>query len=110
MSVKRIAAKAGSHTYDIVIGQPLSKFVTEFGRLAPRGTRVGILSDAAVSGRYGEALLRSLKKAGYEAHLYSVPSGERSKSLHQAEQIYSFCAGAKLERKSWLIGLGGGVT
>jgi 3-dehydroquinate synthase len=108
--MKTIPVKLGPASYDIVIGQPLAHFASAFGKFASRGTRVGIVSDSAVTGRYAEPLARSLKKAGFEPFVYSVPSGERSKSLRQAEAVYSFCAKSRLERKSWLIALGGGVV
>jgi 3-dehydroquinate synthase len=108
--MSRISAKAGPQSYDIVVGEPLSKFPAAFSRLAPSGTRVGIVCDAAIEGRYGAPLQRALKKAGYDAHLWHLPSGERSKTLRQAERILQSCARASLERKSWLIALGGGVV
>jgi 3-dehydroquinate synthase len=108
--VKRITAKAGGRTYEVVIGQSLDGFPAVFSHLAPKGARVGILCDAAVLSRYGKPLLRRLKQAGYDAHILRIPPGEKSKSLRQAERAYRFCSKAGLERKSWLIALGGGVV
>jgi 3-dehydroquinate synthase len=107
---RRIRAKAGPASYEIVVGEPLARFPAAFAALASKGTRVGIVADAAVEKRYGVPLQRSLKKAGYDAHLISVPSGERSKTLQHAEQLYDFCGRHYFERRSWLIALGGGVV
>jgi 3-dehydroquinate synthase len=107
---KRIAARAGAQPYEIILGDPLSRFASVFIRLAPPGARIGLITDAAVARRYGQPLQKSLERAGYRTHLLAIPSGERSKTLDQAKKIYSFCAHAKLERQSWLIALGGGVV
>lgn len=108
--MKRIKAQAGSQAYDIVLGQPLTQFPSSIASLIPKGTRLGLICDAAIAHRYGTPLVKHLKQAGYDAHLLSIPSGERSKTLRQAERAYRFCARARLERKSWLIALGGGVV
>jgi 3-dehydroquinate synthase len=107
---KRIAAQAGELRYDLIIGQSLAQFTGAFAALAPKGTRVAIVCDAAVESRYASGLQRSLKHAGYDVHLLAIPSGERSKSLRQAERVYAFLAKSLIERKSWLIALGGGVV
>jgi len=110
MLTKIIHAKADNAQYDIVIGRPLAQFPAEFARLAPKGTRVAIIADGNVVKRYGHPLERALKHAGYEVHLLIVPPGEKSKTVRQTERIHRFCARAFLERKSWLIALGGGVV
>ena len=51
-----------------------------------------------------------MKDTGYDVSLVSIPSGEKSKTLRQAERLYAFCARSGLDRKSWIIALGGGVT
>ncbi len=108
--MKKISATVGTHKYAIVIGAPLSQFAATFSRLAPKGARVGIVSDEAVSGRYGIPLVHALSEAGYDAFLIGIPAGERSKSLSQAAKIYEMCARKYMERKSWLLALGGGVV
>lgn len=39
-----------------------------------------------------------------------VPAGESSKCLAQAEQLYGQLAGREIDRKTWLVALGGGVV
>lgn len=108
--MKKITASVGPHKYEIVTGAPLSQFVQTFRSLASPGARVGIVSDEAVSGRYGIPLVQSLAQAGYDAFLMGIPAGERSKTLRQAEKLYELCARKYMERKSWLLALGGGVV
>jgi 3-dehydroquinate synthase len=69
-----------------------------------------VVADAAVAGRYGKGLVSGLKQAGFGASLTRVPSGERSKTLAEAQRLYRELSRARLERKSLLIALGGGVV
>jgi 3-dehydroquinate synthase len=108
--MKKITAKAGSTTYDIITGRPLSQFPAAFGRLAQKGAKVAIVSDEAVTLRHGVPLAATLCRLGYDAFALGVPAGETSKNLRQAEKLYRFCALKKMERKSWVIALGGGVV
>ena len=54
--------------------------------------------------------MASLKGAGYEAVLVTVPPGETSKSLRMVERCYDQLARHRLERKSFVLALGGGVV
>jgi 3-dehydroquinate synthase len=69
-----------------------------------------VVADAAVAGRWGRRLAAGLKKAGFEASLTTIPSGERSKTLAQAGRLYRALARGQFDRKSVLVALGGGVV
>ncbi len=51
----------------LVIGQPMSKLPRELHKFASSGTKVMVVADSAVSGRYGKRLQPGLKKAGFDA-------------------------------------------
>ena len=53
--------------------------------------------------------MASLKKCGF-AVLVTVPPGETSKSVKVAERCYDQLAWHRLERKSFVVALGGGVV
>src|SRR5262245_13078743 len=77
---------------------------------APRGTRVMVVADSAVFKWYDAALRRGLEAAGLRGHLVVIPSGESSKSLKTAGELFRILARERFERGSWLIALGGGVV
>jgi 3-dehydroquinate synthase len=54
--------------------------------------------------------MASLKKAGFLPVLICVPAGETSKSLKSLEACCDQLAGHRLERKSFVVALGGGVV
>ena len=54
--------------------------------------------------------MNSLVRAGFEASLIIVPAGETAKSLKSVQCCYDRLAGHRLERKSFIVALGGGVV
>jgi len=83
------------------IGKALKKF--EFSNKA------ALISNPLVYDLYGKTVSESLKDAGYDLTEVLIPDGEEFKSLASMEKIYESLLKAKLDRKSALIGLGGGV-
>jgi len=74
------------------------------------GQRCAIITDTNVERQYGRASLDSLKRAGFEPALVTVPPGERSKSLNVVEKCYDRLAAHRLERNSFIVAVGGGVV
>jgi 3-dehydroquinate synthase len=52
---------------------------------------------------------KSLASAGFQPKLITIPPGEKSKTLEQAGAICDRMIAAGLDRKSFVIGLGGGM-
>lgn len=71
--------------------------------------RCAIISDTHVGPLFGGTLAKNLRSAGYEAKLFTVPTGEDSKNLQHAGELCEQMLGAGLDRESFVIGLGGGV-
>jgi len=83
------------------IGKTLEKF--EFSK------KVALISNPTVYDLYGKTVSGALQDSGYELTEVLIPDGEEYKSLAYAEKIYEALLKAKLDRKSALIALGGGV-
>ena len=71
--------------------------------------KVAIITDDRVAPLYEESVRQSVTAAGFEVVTHVVPEGEASKSLAEAENIYSFLAEAGFTRSDGVIALGGGV-
>ncbi|MGO8927398.1 MAG: 3-dehydroquinate synthase [Limisphaerales bacterium] len=105
-----VKAPLGSRSYDIEIGTGLlARLGWECARLA-LSRRCVIISDRNVAPRYGQAAQEALAKAGFAAALVTIPAGETAKSLRTLEACYDQLAAQRLERKSFIIALGGGVV
>lgn len=100
----------GPRSYRVDVGPGL---LHEIGRIAHERfagkKRCAILTDSIVGPLYAEVALHSLQAVGCQVTLITVPSGESSKSLLSAEIVSSQMARAGLDRKSFLVALGGGV-
>src|SRR5262249_35879390 len=100
----------GPRAYPIVIGAGLLGDVV--ARLAParlRGRR-GAVASERVGGLYRHALESALRSAGFEPTVIEIPDGEEHKNLAWLAVIYDRLLGAGLERRSPIVGLGGGVV
>src|SRR5439155_6942564 len=74
------------------------------------GNRCAIISDSNVGPLFGIAAQRTLAKAGFDAVMITVPAGESAKSLRSVQACYDQLAMHRLERKSFILALGGGVV
>lgn len=69
-----------------------------------------VITDDTVEGLYGNTVLESLKKSGFECDIFVFPHGEQSKSLSNLGNIYDFLCKCNITRSDLLIALGGGVV
>ena len=60
--------------------------------------------------RYAKNAMASLRAAGFAPVLITVPAGETSKSLEAVQTCCDQLARHRLERKSFIVALGGGVV
>jgi 3-dehydroquinate synthase len=108
--MRTVQVPLGDRTYTIVVDRRLLPSLGErcrnFGLLG----RCAVITDKNVGKLYGQAVLRSLKKAGFDATLITIRAGEKAKSLREVEKCYDQLAAHRLERKSFIIALGGGVV
>ena len=74
------------------------------------GTKVLIVSNLDVEALYGATALASLQAAGFESQLLVVEAGEQQKTPATIGLIHEAAFERKLERRSLLIALGGGVV
>ena len=96
-------------SYNIKIGEGLlSTLGRECGRLG-FARRCAIITDARVGSRYGKPAQQALKTSGFDPVIISLTPGESSKSLKSVQSCYDRLAAHRLERRSFIVALGGGV-
>lgn len=97
-------------TYHICIGEGL---LAQVGRLmANRGLAKGkaaIVTNPDIARLHGESVAESLAAAGYDPVICTVPEGEQNKTLASIAALYDQFLAAEMDRRSPVIGLGGGV-
>lgn len=107
---QRVRVELGERSYDIVIGSGLLARAAEFLKPLGLGKRGVIITDSQVGPRYGQELHALLHHSGYETEILSVPAGESSKSLRQANRLFEQLPVLRLDRQSFVLALGGGVV
>ncbi len=109
--VKRITLSLDHDRYDVVVGEGilarLPEFLEESGAFRKRAA---LVTDSNVGPLYANAITGPLREAGYEIVEIVIPAGEASKSMEVVTDVCRQMLRAGLDRKSFLIALGGGVV
>jgi 3-dehydroquinate synthase len=109
-AVRTVRVSLGNRSYDIKISPGLlGKLGAECARLK-LGQRCAIITDTNVGRQYAKPAYNALIRAGFEPSLVIVPAGETAKSLKSVQSCYDRLASHRLERKSFIVALGGGVV
>ena len=100
----------GNRSYAIKIGGGLlARLGAECAQLE-LGHRCAVITDSNVGKKFAKAALKSLSASGFQPVLITVPAGEKSKRIAVVEKCYDQLAAHRLERKSFIVALGGGVV
>ncbi len=102
---RKVEVRLGERSYPIHIGQGVFPACVE----AP-GQRVLLVTDSNVGRLHGERVRMRMASAGGEVALAEVPAGEASKSLEQTARLYEAAVAAGLDRRSFVVALGGGMV
>jgi shikimate kinase/3-dehydroquinate synthase len=96
------------HEYPVQVapGSATSAVQAILQRIQP--TRVAMLTHPKLRG-YADPLHAGFTQNGVPAHLITLPSGERMKSLRVAERLYAQLLEVGCDRGSLLVIIGGGV-
>src|SRR5438309_11800997 len=97
------------HSYRALVGPGL---LEKAGHLVAEKlplARCAIISDTNVAPLFEQRVRKSLAASRVDPVLITAPAGEKSKTLRRAGLICEQMLDAGLDRKSFVIGLGGGV-
>ena len=100
----------GHRSYAIKIGGGLLERLGSECAQLKLGQRCAVITDSNVGRHYAKAALKSLSASGFQPVLITVPAGEKSKRIAVVEKCYDQLAAHRLERKSFIVALGGGVV
>lgn len=109
-NVRIVNVPLGARSYEIKIGPGLLRDLGRYCSDLKLGSRCAVISDKNVAPRFAKLVQTSLKKAGFESVLITVAAGETAKRVQIVEQCYDAMAKHRLERKSFIVALGGGVV
>lgn len=107
--MQKIRVELGERSYNIMIDKGTLKDIGRIFEKFEFSNKVALISNPTVYDLYGKTVSESLRASGYDLTEVLLPDGEEYKSLASTEKIYEALLKAKLDRKSALIALGGGV-
>jgi 3-dehydroquinate synthase len=100
----------GQRSYVIKVGGELLPRLGAECAALKLGQRCAVITDSNVGKKFAKTALKSLSASGFEPVLVTVPAGEKSKRVAMVEKCYDQLAQHRLERKSFIVALGGGVV
>ncbi len=108
--MEKIRVELAERSYNISIGSNTLEGIGDKLKLFELSPRIAVVSNPTVFSLYGERVSESIKNAGFDLVTVSIPDGEQYKNLETLKTIYDELLKSKLDRKSALIALGGGVV
>ncbi len=96
--------------YDAIVAWQGLRELGEYVKRLNLPSRIFLVTDENIERIHGSIALESLRRAGFEPLLYSIPAGESSKSQQQVNALYDWLLEHHAERREAIIALGGGVV
>jgi 3-dehydroquinate synthase len=102
--------KLGSSRFcPITVGEGIIEHLADYFDFSGYSSLV-LITDTTVNRLYGQKVLAALKTTGKKVSLFTLPTGEKAKSLKTVERGYKFLLNNKVDRKGLICALGGGVV
>ena len=99
----------GDRSYPIVVGSGLLNSAADRIHERIPATSAALVTHPHLARRYGGSILEGFARRGVRAETILIPPGERFKNLSTMARLYDRMVDARLDRRSVLVTLGGGV-
>ncbi|HEX2736305.1 MAG TPA: 3-dehydroquinate synthase [Polyangiaceae bacterium] len=103
-----IAVAAGVHSYSVEVGNDFAP--ARLNDVVGSATTIVLVSDETVNALYGANYLAALSAGTRKASSCVLAPGEEHKNVGSLERIWNHCLEHGADRKSVLVGVGGGVV
>ncbi|MFA5095817.1 MAG: 3-dehydroquinate synthase [Candidatus Omnitrophota bacterium] len=105
-----IKVKLDRRSYDIVVGKGAIGLLAGYVKKLGLGGSAFIITNNLVKDKCSRGLTDELKKAGMVFKIRVIPDTEKSKSLAVLSSVVADLAKFDLQRRTFIIALGGGVV
>lgn len=107
--MEKLSLDLGINSYDILFEKNFGKLTEQLGKIgAPK--KMLIVTDSNVAKLYGKEVEKILLDGGYEVKTHIFDAGEENKRMDTILNICGDCIAHKMDRKSMIVALGGGVV
>jgi 3-dehydroquinate synthase len=107
--MKTLTVNLEKRSYPIYVGEGILARTGEFLSRAGLCGKVALVTNPTVAHLYIQPVSQALIQAGFEVIQVLIPDGEEHKNQESLAAIYDCLVSARLERKSCVVALGGGV-
>lgn len=108
--MKSVDLKLPHHHYEVCIAPGLLAELGKLAREVAPHDRATLVIDDKITDTHGQAAMASMRAAGYQPLVATMTSGEDHKNLATVEKLYHKLLDERLERKSPVVALGGGIV
>src|SRR5262245_34436681 len=108
--MQTVTVALGERSYAIHIGPGVLDSVGEILGQLPVTKRALVVTQPAVAAAYGDRVLQRLRSQGFAAEAFEVLDAEEAKTLSWLERLYDRAIELRLDRRSPVVALGGGVV
>lgn len=108
--MKTVPVRLNERSYQINVGQNVLSQIAATLQELSLGKKGVLITDTNVGPQFAETLLNQLKENGFEVSKIEIPAGENSKSIETALSLWKKLLELKLDRKCFVLTLGGGVV
>lgn len=105
-----LTVNLAENSYNILIGSGLLTSLGPHCTDVGMGSRVALITNPTVNAIYGATARASLAEAGFAVTVIEIPDGEEFKSAVTLSAVYDALIEAGVDRKSFIVALGGGVV
>jgi 3-dehydroquinate synthase len=111
MTITCVPVPLGDRSYDIEIGAGMLASGHAAASIAGQanGGCIALVTHPGLKAVYAAPLAQRLTERGLSVTTITVPAGERYKTLNTVARLYHEFVAAKVDRKSLVVALGGGV-
>ena len=99
-----------SSPYKAVTGSGLlnecGELIKKYTNIAGHAEKAAIITDDAVGPLYADIVETSLKAAGFDTAVYTLPNGETSKNIQSYAKVLGFLAESHITRSDFIVALG----
>ncbi len=107
--IGKIRVSLGNRSYEITVGENLITNAYRYIKPFLQDSKLFVITDNNVADIWLESLEKSFQKAEIRIQKLVLPSGEKTKSFNELENLIEKILSIGVSRKSTLIALGGGV-
>ena len=101
--------RTASGSYPVRVGWGVSRDLPRRVKEVAAPGAVYVITDRGAY-RQGRNAQIALEGGGIPSHIFTLPSGEKSKTLEMADTLYAWLARLKAERGHMVLAVGGGVV